>query len=135
MWFVTFFYTILQNHVVLQASSSSTSRDLPDAVIIGMAGGAGVVIAKTIDWIISRSTRAENKEQIMYTRQRELDTVKDNLIGVFQTQITDLREQIDELIDKNRQLHEDNIRLKYEIADCNLQITRLKEKVGITNGG
>lgn len=119
---------------VLQASSNAT-KSLPDAVIIGMAGGAGVVIAKGIDWLISRSAKAENKEQIMYTRQRELDSVKDNLIGVFQTQITDLREQIDDLINKNRELHEGNIALRYEVAECNLQIARLKEKLGITNGG
>ena len=131
-----FFFAVEQTMFLLQTTTpTSNNRGLPDAVLVGAAGGAGIVIAKTIDWFIARSSKTDNKEQMMYTRQRELDLVKDNLIGVFQTQISDLREQIDELIDKNRQLHEENIKLRYEVADCNLQIGRLKEKLGIHNGG
>jgi peptidoglycan hydrolase CwlO-like protein len=104
---------------------------LTSAVIVAVAGGGGVVIAKVIDMFMSRSVQSSNREQVMYTRQKELDVIKDNLIGVFQTQISDLRLQIDSLIEKNTKLHEENISLRYEKADLALKVQSLERQLGV----
>lgn len=100
-------------------------------VVITLLGGIPVLLVKIIDYFMSKSTQGTNKEQLMYTRQKELDNVKDNLITVFQTQINDLREQIDELITKNSKLHERNIELTYEVAGCKHEIRLLKRQLGM----
>jgi peptidoglycan hydrolase CwlO-like protein len=104
-----------------------------NVIIITLLGGIPVLLVKIIDYFMSKSMQSTNKEQLMYTRQKELDSVKDNLIAVFQTQINDLREQIDELIGKNTALHERNIELTYEVAACKHEIRLLKMKIGISD--
>lgn len=106
---------------------------LTSAVLIALAGGGGVVIAKVIDMFMSRTANNTNREQIMYNRQKELDVVKDNLIGVFQSQINDLRLQIESLIEKNTRLHEENITLRYEKADLALKVQSLEKQAGINH--
>ena len=107
--------------------------NLAQAVIIALAGGGGVVLSKLLDYFMSRSSQVSVQLQHSYTRQREIDNVKDSLISTFQEQINDLRIQIDKLIEKNMVLYEENIKLKYTNSECMFQITRFKEKWGITN--
>ena len=106
-----------------------------NVVVITLLGGIPVLLVKMIDYFMSKSTQSASKEQLMYTRQKELDSVKDNLIAVFQTQINDLREQIDELIGKNTALHERNIELTYEVAACKHEIKLLKTRLGLNDAG
>lgn len=90
---------------------------IPDAVLAALAGGAGIVIAKILDVFMSRSNSINQQNQLTLERQKELDNVKDTLIIAFQTQVNELRQEVNALIDKNTQLHEKNIEYRYKIAE------------------
>jgi peptidoglycan hydrolase CwlO-like protein len=116
---------------VLPIFAATDGFSFGNVVIITLLGGIPVLLVKIFDIYMSKSNQSASKEQVMYTRQKELDNVKDNLISVFQTQINDLREQIDELIAKNSSLHERNIELTYEVAGCKYEIKMLKQQLGL----
>lgn len=90
---------------------------IPDAVLAALAGGAGIVIAKILDVFMSRTNSINQQNQLTLERQKELDNVKDTLIIAFQTQVNELRQEVNALIDKNTQLHEKNIEYRYKIAE------------------
>jgi peptidoglycan hydrolase CwlO-like protein len=120
-------------NLLLPIFAATDGFSFGNVVIITLLGGIPVLVVKIIDYFMSKSNQSASKEQVMYTRQKELDNVKDNLISVFQTQINDLREQIDELIAKNAKLHERNIELTYEVAGCKHEIRMLKQQLGISD--